>query len=136
MSTLRLESDPVTLIVEDNGPGIPPAERSRVLERFYRAPAARNCEGGLDLAIASEIVKWHDASLKISGGPDGRGTGYGRVWPRRRSGRYPDAYRGQVAPQHRLVTMIEVDVLRACQRACRCAGRTADHQHRPPDRRR
>ena len=53
---------------------IPPEERSRVLERFYRPPATTGTGSGLGLAIASEIAKRHDASLHISGGADGRGT--------------------------------------------------------------
>jgi len=45
------------LVVEDNGPGIPPAERGHVFERFYRCAATQHEEGsGLGLAIVREIA--------------------------------------------------------------------------------
>ncbi|HZD20084.1 MAG TPA: XdhC family protein, partial [Burkholderiales bacterium] len=37
--------------VEDDGPGIPPLERERVLERFYRVPGTPGTGSGLGLAI-------------------------------------------------------------------------------------
>lgn len=54
--------------VDDSGPGIAPAERARVLERFYRLDASRSRVSGgrgLGLSIASEIVKAHGGSLTI-----------------------------------------------------------------------
>lgn len=72
--TLRLSTDPAALTVEDTGPGIPLAERSRVLERFYRPPTTKGSGSGLGLAIASEIAKRHHASLRLDGGEGGRGT--------------------------------------------------------------
>ena len=58
------------LEVEDSGPGIPPAERELVFERFYRVlgsdPEGRNVEGsGLGLAIVREIVARHHAHIAI-----------------------------------------------------------------------
>jgi len=55
------------LVVEDSGPGIPPAERQRVFERFYRLDASRAQDRGgrgLGLAIAQEIVKAHGGSIE------------------------------------------------------------------------
>jgi two-component system sensor histidine kinase TctE len=54
------------LEVEDDGPGIPPAERSRVLERFYRMPGTPGTGSGLGLAIVREIVASHGADLAIA----------------------------------------------------------------------
>jgi two-component system sensor histidine kinase TctE len=54
------------LEVEDDGPGIPPAERSRVLERFYRMPGTPGTGSGLGLAIVREIVVSHGADLAIA----------------------------------------------------------------------
>ncbi|HEY6053308.1 MAG TPA: ATP-binding protein [Gaiellaceae bacterium] len=50
--------------VIDDGPGIDPAERTRVFERFYRADAARSGGGsGLGLAIARWIVELHGGAI-------------------------------------------------------------------------
>jgi len=57
--------DAVFFEVEDNGPGIPPAERARVLERFHRVPGSPGSGSGLGLAIANDIVKAHAGSLVL-----------------------------------------------------------------------
>ena len=54
------------LEVEDDGPGIPPLERARVLERFYRMPGTPGTGSGLGLAIVREIVASHGADLAIT----------------------------------------------------------------------
>jgi two-component system, OmpR family, sensor histidine kinase TctE len=53
------------LEVEDDGPGIAPPERERVLERFYRVPGTPGTGSGLGLAIVREIAAGHGASLAI-----------------------------------------------------------------------
>jgi len=56
----------VELMVADNGPGIPEAERARVLERFVRGDVARSGEGtGLGLSIAQWIVGAHHGRLVL-----------------------------------------------------------------------
>jgi two-component system, OmpR family, sensor histidine kinase TctE len=60
--------------VEDDGPGIPEAERMRVRERFYRLPGSGGRGCGLGLAIVSEIAEAHGARLIIDSGINGRGT--------------------------------------------------------------
>ena len=56
----------VELMVADNGPGIPEAERARVLERFVRGDVARSGEGtGLGLSIAQWIVGAHHGRLML-----------------------------------------------------------------------
>jgi two-component system, OmpR family, sensor histidine kinase TctE len=62
------------LEVEDDGPGIPPAERVRVCERFYRLPGSTGHGCGLGLAIVDEIARLHEASVTIDAGVNGRGT--------------------------------------------------------------
>lgn len=62
------------LEVEDDGPGIPEAERPRVLERFYRRPGAEGEGSGLGLSIAREIVNRHGAEMRIESGANGKGT--------------------------------------------------------------
>lgn len=65
------------LEVEDDGPGIPAAERERVLERFYRVPGTAGTGSGLGLAIVSEIVAAHGASMEIASGEAAGGTNEG-----------------------------------------------------------
>ncbi len=62
------------LNVRDNGPGIPPAERENVFERFYRVAGggAQGC--GLGLAIVREIAQQHSGRVTIGDGGDGTGT--------------------------------------------------------------
>jgi two-component system sensor histidine kinase TctE len=62
------------LEVEDDGPGIPEAERGRVRERFYRLPGSSGIGCGLGLAIVDEIVRVHGAAFSIGGGSQGRGA--------------------------------------------------------------
>ena len=61
------------LEVEDDGPGVPAAERERILERFYRASGTVGEGNGLGLAIADEIARVHHAKLLVSDGAKGRG---------------------------------------------------------------
>jgi len=61
------------LEVEDDGPGIPPNERERVLERFYRIPGTAGPGSGLGLAIVREIALAHRAEVEIGSGEGGRG---------------------------------------------------------------
>ena len=61
------ETDTVSLVVEDDGPGIPPAERSRVIDRFYRLDRSRSLPGnGLGLSIVSAIASLHWGQLYLS----------------------------------------------------------------------
>lgn len=54
----------VVLDVEDNGSGIPIAEREHVLKPFYRIASAQNTQGhGMGLAIVERIAQWHKAQL-------------------------------------------------------------------------
>lgn len=62
------------LTIEDNGPGIPAAERDRILERFYRVPGSPGDGCGLGLAIVQEIARGHGATVEIGTPPCGRGT--------------------------------------------------------------
>ena len=54
------------LVVADDGPGIPEAERDKVLRRLYRLDSSRNTPGnGLGLALVDSIVKLHGAELRL-----------------------------------------------------------------------
>lgn len=59
----------VALVVEDSGPGIPEAERTRVLDRFYRLPDAPSTGSGLGLAIAQSVAQMHGSALRLDASP-------------------------------------------------------------------
>lgn len=71
----------VFLEVEDDGPGVPPAERSRVMQRFYRVPGTVGEGTGLGLAIADEIARVHRATLTLGTGPEERGLRITVIFP-------------------------------------------------------
>lgn len=54
------------LEVEDNGPGIPVDQRSRIFERFYRIPGSSGEGCGLGLAIVREIAELHGARIQLA----------------------------------------------------------------------
>ncbi len=67
--TVRVRAEPaarlVHLEVEDTGPGIPAAERERVVERFYRILGREGDGSGLGLAIVREIATQHGGTLTL-----------------------------------------------------------------------
>ena len=70
------DPDRVWLEVTDNGIGIPPEDRERIFERFYRVDKARSRESGgtgLGLSIAKEIIRQHEGKLLLVDRP-GPGT--------------------------------------------------------------
>ncbi|MDX6630352.1 MAG: hypothetical protein QOH00_2598 [Gaiellales bacterium] len=71
--TLRTETTPwgASVIVSDNGPGIPPELLERVFERFFRGPGAAARGTGLGLAIARELAERMDGRLLASSSPAG-----------------------------------------------------------------
>jgi len=71
------------LSVTDEGPGIPPAERARVLDRFYRVLGTSAPGAGLGLSIAARIAALHGASLELGEGPGGRGLAVRVAFPGR-----------------------------------------------------
>ena len=57
----------VSVHVVDSGPGIAPAERERVFERFYRVEATRGIPGsGLGLALCREVVRAHGGDVTLA----------------------------------------------------------------------
>jgi two-component system sensor histidine kinase TctE len=74
--TLRCfsEAGAAVLEVEDDGPGIAPADRGRVLQRFQRGAQELGTGSGLGLAIVSDIARAHGARLSLN---DGAGNAQG-----------------------------------------------------------
>ena len=66
---VRRGAGAVVLAVSDDGPGIPPAERARVLDRFYRVAGTGSTGSGLGLAIVKSIADLHGARLALEDSP-------------------------------------------------------------------
>ncbi len=60
-----------SIVVDDDGPGIPPTDRPRVFDRFWRGPGATQGGSGLGLAIAAWIVERHDGRIAVAESPMG-----------------------------------------------------------------
>lgn len=70
------EGQTAVLRVLDNGPGIPPEDRARVFDRFYRRPGMQAPGSGLGMAIVKTIVDAHGASIQL--GPAAQEADLGR----------------------------------------------------------
>ena len=65
--SLDRNAERIELSVGDSGPGIPAADRERVLKRFVRLDASRNTPGsGLGLSLVAAVAKLHGATLALS----------------------------------------------------------------------
>ncbi|UXY17277.1 ATP-binding protein [Chitiniphilus purpureus] len=67
--TLRREGD--ALLVEDNGPGVPPALLARLDERFFRVHPEDSQGVGLGLSIVRRVAQLHGAALSWSNRAEG-----------------------------------------------------------------
>ncbi|GAB5427924.1 MAG: ATP-binding protein [Devosia indica] len=64
--SLSNEGDRVCISVADNGPGIPDADRKRVLERFVRLEKSRSEPGsGLGLSLVNAVARLHGGTFRI-----------------------------------------------------------------------
>jgi signal transduction histidine kinase len=66
----RRSSGEVEFSVTDTGPGVPEADRSRVIERFVRLENSRNTSGaGLGLSLVAAVAEAHGGRLELDEGP-------------------------------------------------------------------
>jgi signal transduction histidine kinase len=75
-STIRVRAiqdrNTVSIVVQDNGPGIPAEEREKVMTRFYRGDRSRTLPGnGLGLPIVSSISHLHAGTFALEDGRPG-----------------------------------------------------------------
>jgi len=63
------KGDTAELTVDDSGPGLPPEERERVLDRFYRSGESQAPGSGLGLAIVKSIADLHGATVALEQSP-------------------------------------------------------------------
>jgi two-component system osmolarity sensor histidine kinase EnvZ len=72
--SMRRRTHAVDIIVDDDGPGIPKAQREDVFRPFFRLESSRNPETGgtgLGLAIARDIVRTHGGEITLHDSPLG-----------------------------------------------------------------
>jgi len=73
VSILPVE-DGIDILIDDDGPGIPPAERERVFQPFIRLDTSRNPSTGgvgLGLTIARDVARSHGGDVRLETSPHG-----------------------------------------------------------------
>ena len=68
---VKRQDNYIILIVADSGPGIPPDERERVFQRFYRQLGNTSPGSGLGLSIVSRIAELHHLDVMLKDSPLG-----------------------------------------------------------------
>jgi two-component system OmpR family sensor kinase len=78
---LARDGNLLVLEVKDNGPGIPPGEREKIFERFYRIAGNEVQGSGLGLAIVRQIIDRHGAVIDIAAGENSMGAVFSIKFP-------------------------------------------------------
>ncbi len=76
-------ADTCHITIDDDGPGIPAADRARIFDPFTRLDTSRNRDSGgygLGLAIAQRIAQWHGGKIDVEDSPL-RGARFIMSWP-------------------------------------------------------
>jgi len=79
---VAVTGDSVHLGVRDSGPGIPPEELPRAMQRFFRASNAQGAGSGLGLAIVASIAQRHQGVFTLQQAPEEGGLWARLVLPR------------------------------------------------------
>jgi NtrC-family two-component system sensor histidine kinase KinB len=73
--------DAVTVMVTDTGPGVPPASRSRIFDKFFRLEHHHQTDdqrhprgAGIGLYLCRQIVELHGGRIECAAGPDDHGA--------------------------------------------------------------
>lgn len=73
---VKRDKENVRITVTDRGPGIPPAMREKIFERYHQLPGAAKQQGsGLGLAICKAIVEAHGGTIGVDS-TDGGGSSF------------------------------------------------------------
>ena len=80
-SAVDIAVTPGEIVVRDYGPGIPEAERDKVLTRFYRAQGAREPGSGLGLSIMRAAADQLGCDVRLFTPDDGQGLGVRVIFP-------------------------------------------------------
>jgi signal transduction histidine kinase len=88
--SFKIESGVCNLVVDDDGPGIPTADRQRVFASFVQLDPKRTDDNskkpgfGLGLAIVRRAIEWHDGHVEALASPLG-GARFAATWPEKRA---------------------------------------------------
>jgi NtrC-family two-component system sensor histidine kinase KinB len=91
-------SDGVSIRIADSGPGVPPAFRSRIFDKFFRLEHHQTGSrieargAGIGLYLCRQIVELHGGTIACDSGIDGHGTSITITLPRARSASDPSSH--------------------------------------------
>lgn len=69
---VRRAGEQVVVTVDDRGPGVPPADRARIFERFQRGPGSSGT--GLGLTLVAQQAALHRGTVTVTDGPGRTGS--------------------------------------------------------------
>lgn len=75
------QNESIILKVADNGPGVLPAEREKIFERFYRVAGNGQRGSGIGLSMVAQIASSMKARIEAREGLEGRGFGISLHFP-------------------------------------------------------
>lgn len=70
-SDMKKERNSLLLVIEDRGPGFPPAELEKVFDKFYRLNNTKTGGTGLGLSIVKGFVEAHNGTIVLENVPHG-----------------------------------------------------------------
>jgi signal transduction histidine kinase len=82
--TLEATPEHYRILVDDDGPGVPPEDRERIFNSFTRlrqTPETQGAGFGLGLAIVRRVIHWHRGSARVEQSPVG-GARFVLEWPK------------------------------------------------------